>query len=168
MNRRSHLCERCPSRRLPTACLPPHLPLISPRISPRISPPISPRLLLRPTRPSCLGPLRAGRDERLLNAKAREILKRVDSKLLGTDFAPDQPPIRFPTAAATALDHTTHAQGGAISGHAQVGAAGSLGSADKAPEPEALDIATQVDRLILEAQSHANLCQLYSGWNPYW
>ena len=33
---------------------------------------------------------------------------------------------------------------------------------------EVLDIRTQVDRLIREAQSHANLCQLYWGWNPMW
>ena len=31
-----------------------------------------------------------------------------------------------------------------------------------------LDVATQVNRLILEAQSNGNLCQLYIGWCPFW
>ena len=31
-----------------------------------------------------------------------------------------------------------------------------------------LDVAEQVKRLILEAQSNANLCQLYIGWCPFW
>ena len=31
-----------------------------------------------------------------------------------------------------------------------------------------LDTPTQVSRLIDEAQSHENLCQMYHGWNPAW
>ena len=31
-----------------------------------------------------------------------------------------------------------------------------------------LDTPTQVSRLIAEAQSHANLCLMYQGWNPSW
>ena len=31
-----------------------------------------------------------------------------------------------------------------------------------------LDTPTQVSRLIAEAQSHENLCQMYHGWNPAW
>ena len=30
------------------------------------------------------------------------------------------------------------------------------------------DVATQVTRLIGEAQSNGNLCQLYIGWCPFW
>ena len=31
-----------------------------------------------------------------------------------------------------------------------------------------LDVATQVNRLVNEARSDLNLCQLYVGWCPFW
>ena len=62
-------------------------------------------------------------DEQMLNDRAVSVLKRVKSKLGGSDF-PDQ--------------------------------------------ASRLDVATQVNRLIQEAQSHMNLCQLYVGWCPFW
>jgi len=94
------------------------------------------------------------KDQRVLNAQARKVIRRVQSKLLGTDFPTERPPMTFPVA---------DGKGGvvAIEEESSVGAAASLSL-------EPLDIATQVDRLIKEAQSHANLVQLYSGWNPYW
>ena len=33
---------------------------------------------------------------------------------------------------------------------------------------ESLSVQGQVKRLIAEAQSHENLCQMYHGWNPAW
>ena len=84
-------------------------------------------------------------DERLLNRQAQKIVRRVESKLLGTDFPPEKPPMQFP-----------------------------IQPSPKSPAHQASasttnrDVAMQVSRLIHEAQSHANLCQLYSGWNPYW
>lgn len=33
---------------------------------------------------------------------------------------------------------------------------------------ESVSVEEQVDRLILEARSHANLCQAYIGWCPFW
>jgi len=62
-------------------------------------------------------------DEQALNDRAVSVLRRVRSKLAGSDF-PDQAP--------------------------------------------RLDVATQVERLIFEAQSGLNLCQLYIGWCPFW
>jgi len=67
--------------------------------------------------------LTAGLDEQVLNDRAVSVLRRVKSKLAGSDF-PDQ--------------------------------------ASK------LDVETQVRRLIAEAQSDLNLCQLYVGWCPFW
>jgi FKBP12-rapamycin complex-associated protein len=31
-----------------------------------------------------------------------------------------------------------------------------------------LDVSGQVQRLIVEATSHINLCQSYIGWCPFW
>ena len=62
-------------------------------------------------------------DEAALNDRAVSVLRRVKSKLAGSDF-PDQ--------------------------------------------AARLDVATQVNRLIAEAQSDLNLCQLYVGWCPFW
>lgn len=53
---------------------------------------------------------------------AKKALKRVYSKLVGTDF----------------------------------------------PRTPALDIESQVSRLIEDAASHENLCQAYVGWCPFW
>ena len=65
--------------------------------------------------------LQEEQDEQALNDRAVSVLRRVKSKLAGSDF-PDQAPT--------------------------------------------LDVATQVNRLVVEAQSDINLCQLYIGWCP--
>lgn len=90
-------------------------------------------------------------DERALNARAMVVLQRVQSKLDGTDAPPEAPPIVFPNAWDGELeaedDAFTHAD--ESSGQSATGLAHSPG------------VAMQVDRLIFEAQSHSNLCQLY-------
>ena len=43
-----------------------------------------------------------------------------------------------------------------------------LAGADFIDEPSSLDVPTQVNRLLLEAQSNLNLCQLYVGWCAFW
>ena len=60
-------------------------------------------------------------DERALNERAISVLRRVKSKLVGSDF-----------------------------------------------EEEKVDVSTQVNLLVLEAQSNMNLCQLYVGWCAFW
>jgi len=62
----------------------------------------------------------------LAASQAITVVRRVKSKLLGTDF-------------------------------------GTLSCTDGP-----LDVPTQIELLIGEAQSHFNLCQLYVGWNPFW
>jgi FKBP12-rapamycin complex-associated protein len=45
-----------------------------------------------------------------------------------------------------------------------------LEGTDFAPRlgPEPLNVSTQVERLIIEARSNVNLCQLYVGWCAFW
>jgi len=62
-------------------------------------------------------------DEHAVHARAISVLRRVESKLVGTDF-------------------------------------------DRQPAP--LDVETQVNRLVMEARSNMNLCQLYVGWCAFW
>ena len=92
-------------------------------------------------------------DERVLNARAMVVLRRVQSKLEGTDAPPETPPMAFPGAWEEGDDEDEEVfreeDGGA-------GLANTPG------------VVMQVDRLIMEAQSHSNLCQLYWGWNPFW
>ena len=77
-------------------------------------------------------------DEKLLNARAMDVLRRVEAKLEGTDAPRDWEPMEFPSDDAS-----------------EDTAAGSS------------DVAAQVDRLIGEAQNPTNLCRLYWGWSPF-
>ena len=43
-----------------------------------------------------------------------------------------------------------------------------LAGSDFVDQAARLDVASQVSRLINEAQSDLNLCQLYVGWCPFW
>ena len=43
-----------------------------------------------------------------------------------------------------------------------------LAGSDFPDQAARLDVATQVNRLVSEAQSDPNLCQLYVGWCPFW
>ena len=43
-----------------------------------------------------------------------------------------------------------------------------LAGSDFPDQAARLDVATQVNRLVSEAQSDLNLCQLYVGWCPFW
>lgn len=88
-------------------------------------------------------------DERVLNARAMHVLRRVQAKLDGTDAPPESPPMDFPGRAKS--DDAFHDE---------------LVSA-QAATAEQKDATMQVDRLINEAQSSVNLCQLYWGWNPF-
>lgn len=87
-------------------------------------------------------------DEILLNERALEVTRRIMSKLTGNDFQPMRLRSKFgaritgtPVRASPAGPTVVYAT---------------------------LDVSTQVSRLISEAQSHSNLCQLYKGWSPYW
>ena len=104
----------------------------------------------------------AVRDERLLNVQARKIIQRVETKLLGTDFPIEQQPMPFPEAddKGRVLTHEARRVTAPLHNNQMW--------SSQFVEESILDISTQVDRLITEAQSHANLVRLYTGWNPYW
>ncbi|EOD03942.1 putative target of rapamycin protein [Emiliania huxleyi CCMP1516] len=63
----------------------------------------------------------AARGDKVMHAQALRVLRRVKSKLDGSEFG-------------------------------------------AAP----IDVPTQVDRLVHEAQAHTNLAQMWGGWNPFW
>jgi FKBP12-rapamycin complex-associated protein len=120
-------------------------------------------------------------DESKMNARAMEVLDRVQSKLVGTDAPPEPLPMAFPNWPTDEdLDVDDGEQGALHDSLASAQDAMSFGSTPPAspaiqPRPlqrslevSALDVREQVDRLIAEAQSHTNLVQLYWGWNPFW
>jgi len=84
-----------------------------------------------------------------LNDKAVAVISRVESKLKGTDFM--------------------EADGPAVRMQQQAGGAGGAAAGSAAQQHgTVLDVSGQVQRLIVEATSHINLCQSYIGWCPFW
>jgi len=84
----------------------------------------------------------------VLNERAVSVMRRMAAKLTGRDGA---------SAAGTAPGGVP----GAPSGSAVATAAA---VADGPPD----SVEAQVQRLIIEAMSHENLCQSYIGWCPFW
>ncbi|CAH9071216.1 unnamed protein product [Cuscuta epithymum] len=83
----------------------------------------------------------------VLNERAVAVMARMSNKLTGRDFSTSPPPI---SSVQHALDHST-----LISGEIR--------------EPDhGLSVKLQVQKLILQATSHENLCQNYVGWCPFW
>ena len=90
------------------------------------------------------GKARAGGEEAeagVMNAKALSVIARVEAKLLGKDF-----------------DVVVRDGGAGLA----------AGAGGEAAAGGVLDVRSQVDRLIVEATSHVNLCQLYVGWCSFW
>ncbi|XP_019183667.1 PREDICTED: serine/threonine-protein kinase TOR isoform X1 [Ipomoea nil] len=83
----------------------------------------------------------------VLNERAVAVMARMSNKLTGRDFSTSPAPM---SSAQHALDHST-----LISGETR--------------EPDhGLSVKLQVQKLILQASSHENLCQNYVGWCPFW
>ena len=82
----------------------------------------------------------------VMNAKALTVIARVEAKLLGKDFDV----VVRDGGAGLAVGRGSEA----VAGEVVVGGV--------------LDVRSQVDRLITEATSHVNLCQLYVGWCSFW
>jgi serine/threonine-protein kinase mTOR len=78
-----------------------------------------------------------------LNARALEVINRVQAKLTGRDF--QKPPCPAPAACPAA-----HQQELLLF------------------DDEIMTVEQQVERLILEATSEENLCQLFNGWCALW
>ena len=90
----------------------------------------------------------AEEDVGVMNVKALSVIARVEAKLLGKDF------------------EVVGKDGGPLGGGGEVGGGG--GGSVVGSVSGVLDVRTQVERLIVEATSHVNLCQCYVGWCPFW
>ncbi|CAA2983774.1 serine threonine- kinase TOR isoform X1 [Olea europaea subsp. europaea] len=84
----------------------------------------------------------------VLNERAVVVMARMSNKLTGRDFSPCS---SLPsTSIQHSLDHST------------------LISGDTREADHGLSVKLQVQKLILQATSHENLCQNYVGWCPFW
>ncbi|KAG9440008.1 hypothetical protein H6P81_020173 [Aristolochia fimbriata] len=86
----------------------------------------------------------------VLNDRAVVVMARMSNKLTGRDFSPGSS-ISAPTSSIQqAVDH------------------GTLISSDTREVDHGLSVKLQVQKLIMQATSHENLCQNYVGWCPFW
>ncbi|XP_057977812.1 serine/threonine-protein kinase TOR isoform X2 [Malania oleifera] len=84
----------------------------------------------------------------VLNERAVVVMARMSNKLTGRDFSTSS---SVPTSSIpNALDHNT------------------LISGDAREVDHGLSVKLQVQKLIIQAMSHENLCQNYVGWCPFW
>ncbi|KAK3193132.1 hypothetical protein Dsin_024442 [Dipteronia sinensis] len=84
----------------------------------------------------------------VLNERAVVVMSRMSNKLTGRDFSSCSP---APTSSIPhAVEHST------------------LISGDTREVEHGLSVKLQVQKLIIQATSHENLCQNYVGWCPFW
>ncbi|ERM95810.1 serine/threonine-protein kinase TOR isoform X2 [Amborella trichopoda] len=86
----------------------------------------------------------------VLNERAIVVMGRMSNKLTGRDFSSGSSGSVTTTTAQHALDHST------------------MASSDTREAEQGLSVKLQVQKLILQATSHENLCQNYVGWCPFW
>lgn len=84
----------------------------------------------------------------VLNERAVVVMARMSNKLTGRDFS---------TSSSVSNNSLQHA-----ADHS------SLISGDTREVDHALSVKLQVQKLIIQASSHENLCQNYVGWCPFW
>ena len=102
---------------------------------------------------------RGGEEDEELNEKAVAVIARIGRKLKGTDF--------------DGVEDSSAAAAGAAGkegqrGQREAAAGGSRVEESEGGAQQALDVQSQVERLIREATEHRNLCQAYIGWCPFW
>ncbi|KAK7308127.1 hypothetical protein VNO77_41724 [Canavalia gladiata] len=83
----------------------------------------------------------------VLNERAVVVMARMSNKLTGRDFSTCS---SISNSSLHAVDHST------------------LISGDTREVDHALSVKLQVQKLIIQASSHENLCQNYVGWCPFW
>ena len=91
----------------------------------------------------------------VLNDRAVSVMRRMSHKLTGRDGAP-----------GSAIAGAAGGRGGRASPGAESGAGAAAGEDVENAAPDGID--AQVQRLIVAATSHENLCQSYIGWCPFW
>ncbi|GMP38639.1 hypothetical protein CsSME_00009804 [Camellia sinensis var. sinensis] len=84
----------------------------------------------------------------VLNQRAVVVMARMSNKLTGRDFSTSS--LGSTNSTQLAVDHNTM-----ISGETR-------------EVEHGLSVKLQVEKLILQARSHENLCQNYVGWCPFW
>ena len=89
----------------------------------------------------------------VLNDRAVSVMRRMSHKLTGRDGAP-----------GSALAGAAGGRGGVSPGAGGVNAHAPEDVENSAPD----GVDAQVQRLIVAATSHENLCQSYIGWCPFW
>ncbi|TYH37159.1 hypothetical protein ES332_D12G020200v1 [Gossypium tomentosum] len=85
----------------------------------------------------------------VLNERAVVVMARMSNKLTGRDFSSSCSSIPA-CSMQNVVDHST------------------LTSGDNREVEHGLSVKLQVQKLILQATSHENLCQNYVGWCPFW
>lgn len=88
-----------------------------------------------------------------LNDRAVSVMRRMSHKLTGRDGTPG-------SAAAAA--------GAAGDGGGGAGSPGAQARNDELDNAAPDGVEAQVQRLVVAATSHENLCQSYVGWCPFW
>ena len=102
-----------------------------------------------------------------LNERAVAVIRRIQAKLAGKDFA--DPVGRLMSAGVG--PSPIHAATGHYAANTATAAAAAAAAAQTqslADPGEALDVPAQVHRLIAAATSHENLSQSYAGWCASW
>ncbi|KAL1355438.1 serine/threonine-protein kinase TOR isoform X1 [Arachis hypogaea] len=84
----------------------------------------------------------------VLNERAVVVMARMSNKLTGRDFSTSSAVLN--SSLQHAMEHS------------------SLISGDTREVDHALSVKLQVQKLIVQATSHENLCQNYVGWCPFW
>lgn len=85
----------------------------------------------------------------VLNERAVVVMARMSNKLTGRDFSSGSSVL----GAASSIQHAEHS---------------TLISGDSREVDHGLNVKLQVQKLIIQATSHENLCQNYVGWCPFW
>ncbi|XP_010245613.1 PREDICTED: serine/threonine-protein kinase TOR isoform X2 [Nelumbo nucifera] len=86
----------------------------------------------------------------VLNERAVVVMARMSNKLTGRDFSTGSSMPGTTSYMQHTLDHST------------------LISGDAREVDHGLSVKLQVQKLIIQATSHENLCQNYVGWCPFW
>ncbi|KAK9166114.1 hypothetical protein Scep_001305 [Stephania cephalantha] len=86
----------------------------------------------------------------VLNERAVSVMARMSNKLTGRDFSSSASISSTINSAQHAVDHST------------------LIAGDTREVEHGLPVKHQVQKLIMQATSHENLCQNYVGWCPFW
>ncbi|KAF5177476.1 Serine/threonine-protein kinase TOR [Thalictrum thalictroides] len=86
----------------------------------------------------------------VLNERAVVVMARMSNKLTGRDFSTGSSISGTTSSLQHAVDHSN------------------LMSNDTREVDPGLSVKLQVQKLILQARSHENLCQNYVGWCPFW